>query len=54
VVIGDLVSAQETKAQLADGIASVTYLAERLDGLVGLLTTKLPEDCSQLSVSRSM
>jgi hypothetical protein len=40
VVIGVLVSAQETKARLAVVIASVTYLAERLDALVGILTTR--------------
>ncbi len=38
-----LVGAQETKVRPAVVIASATYLAERPDVLVGILTTRLPE-----------
>jgi len=43
VVVGVLVGAQETKVRPAVVIASATYLAERPDVLVGILTTKLPK-----------
>jgi len=43
VVVGVLVGAQETKVRPAVVIASATYLAERSDVLVGILTTKLPK-----------
>ena len=43
VVVGVLVGAHETKVRPAVVIASATYLAERQDVLVGILTTKLPE-----------
>jgi mRNA interferase MazF len=42
VVVGVLIGAQETKVRPAVVIASATYLAERPDVLVGILTTKLP------------
>ena len=42
MVVGVLVGAQETKVRPAVVIASVRYLAERPDALVGILTTKLP------------
>lgn len=42
VVVGVLVGAQETKVRPAVVVASATYLAERPDVLVGILTTKLP------------
>ena len=42
VVVGVLVGAQETKVRPAVVIASPTYLAERPDAVVGILTTKLP------------
>jgi hypothetical protein len=42
VVVGVLVGAQETKVRPAVVIASVTYLAERPDVVVGILATKLP------------
>lgn len=42
VVVGVLAGAQETKVRPAVVIASATYLAERPDVLVGILTTKLP------------
>jgi len=42
VVVGVLVGAQVTKVRPAVVIASSTYLAERPDVLVGILTTKLP------------
>jgi len=42
VVVGVLVGARETKVRPAVVIASTTYLAERPDVLVGILTTKLP------------
>jgi mRNA interferase MazF len=42
VVVGVLVGAQETKVRPAVVIASATYLAERADAVVGILTTKLP------------
>ena len=42
VVVGVLVGAQETKVRPAVVIASTTYLAERPDAVVGILTTKLP------------
>jgi mRNA-degrading endonuclease toxin of MazEF toxin-antitoxin module len=41
VVVGVLVGAQETKVRPAVVIASPTYLAERPDAVVGILTTKL-------------
>ena len=43
VVVGILAGAQETKVRPAVVIASDTYLAERPDVLVGILTTKLPK-----------
>lgn len=43
VVVGVLVGAQETKVRPAVVIASATYLAERPDALVGILTTKAPK-----------
>jgi mRNA interferase MazF len=43
VVVGILAGAQETKVRPAVVIASATYLAERPDVLVGILTTKLPK-----------
>jgi mRNA interferase MazF len=42
VVVGVLVGAHETKVRPAVVIASDTYLAERPDVLVGILTTKTP------------
>ena len=42
VVVGVLVGALETKVRPAVVIASSTYLVERPDVLVGILTTKLP------------
>ena len=42
VVVGVLVGAHETKVRPAVVIASATYLAERPDAVVGILTTKLP------------
>jgi mRNA interferase MazF len=42
VVVGILVGAHEMKVRSAIVIASATYLAERPDVLVGILTTKLP------------
>jgi mRNA-degrading endonuclease toxin of MazEF toxin-antitoxin module len=42
VVVGVLVGANETKVRPAVVIASETYLAERPDSVVGILTTKLP------------
>lgn len=42
VVVGILVGSHETKVRPAVVIASATYLAERPDVLVGILTTKLP------------
>jgi mRNA interferase MazF len=42
VVVGVLAGAVETKVRPAVVIASSTYLAERPDVLVGILTTKLP------------
>ena len=41
MVVGVLVGAQETKVRPAVVIASATYLAERPDVLVGILTAKL-------------
>ncbi|HLK69358.1 MAG TPA: type II toxin-antitoxin system PemK/MazF family toxin [Bryobacteraceae bacterium] len=43
VVIGVLVGARETKVRPAVVVASATYLIERPDVLVGILTTKLPD-----------
>lgn len=43
MVVGVLVGAQETKVRPAVVIASATYLSERPDVLVGILTTKLPK-----------
>jgi mRNA interferase MazF len=43
VVVGVLVGAQETKVRPAVVIASATYLAERPDAVVGILTTKSPK-----------
>lgn len=42
VVVGVLAGAQQTKVRPAVVIASSTYLVERPDVLVGILTTKLP------------
>lgn len=42
MVVGVLVGAQETKVRPAVVIASVVYLAERPNAVVGILTTKLP------------
>ena len=42
VVVGILVGAVETKVRPAIVIASTTYLAERPDVLVGILTTRTP------------
>jgi hypothetical protein len=42
VVVGLLPGAAETKVRPAVVIASETYLVERPDVLVGILTTKLP------------
>jgi mRNA interferase MazF len=42
VVVGVLAGALETKVRAAVVIASSTYLVERPDVLVGILTTKLP------------
>ena len=42
VVVGVLVGAQESKVRPAVVIASATYLAERPDAVVGILTTKFP------------
>ena len=43
MVVGVLVGAQETKVRPAVIIASVTYVAERPDALVGILTAKFPK-----------
>jgi hypothetical protein len=43
VVVGILAGAQETKVRPAVVIASSTYMAERPDAVVGILTTKLPK-----------
>ena len=43
VVVGVLAGAVETKVRPAVVIASSTYLVERPDVLVGILTTKLPK-----------
>ena len=43
VVVGVLAGALETKVRPAVVIASTTYLVERPDVLVGILTTKLPK-----------
>jgi mRNA interferase MazF len=43
VVVGVLAGALETKVRPAVVIASSTYLVERPDVLVGILTTKLPK-----------
>lgn len=43
VVVGVFIGAHETKVRPAVVIASATYLAERPDVLVGILTTKLPK-----------
>lgn len=43
MVVGIHAGAQETKVRPAVVIASATYLAERPDVLVGILTTKLPK-----------
>jgi mRNA interferase MazF len=45
-VVGVLVGAHETKVRPAVVISSATYLAERPDVLVGILTTKLPRALS--------
>lgn len=42
VVVGVLVGAQETKVRPVVVISSVTYLAERPDAVIGILTTKSP------------
>ena len=41
MVVGVLVGAQETKVRPAVVVASTTYLTERPDVLVGILTTKM-------------
>ena len=46
VVVGMLRGAAETKVRPAVVIASETYLVERPDVLVGILTTKLPRAAS--------
>jgi mRNA interferase MazF len=43
VVVGVLAGALETKVRPAVVIASSTYLVERPDVLVGILTTRLPK-----------
>jgi hypothetical protein len=43
VVVRVLVGALETKVRPAVVIASSTYLLERPDALIGILTTKLPK-----------
>jgi mRNA interferase MazF len=43
VVIGVLAGAQATKVRPAVVISSATYLAERPDVLVGILTTRMPQ-----------
>lgn len=43
VVVGVLAGAVQTKVRPAVVIASSTYLVERPDVLVGILTTKLPK-----------
>lgn len=43
VVVGVFVGARETKVRPAVVIASATYIVERPDVLVGILTTKLPD-----------
>jgi mRNA interferase MazF len=53
VVVGSLEGAVETKVRPAVVIASTTYLAERPDVLVGILTTRVPRppastDCALL------
>ncbi len=45
-MVGVLVGAHETKVRPAVVISSATYLAERPDVLVGILTTKLPRALS--------
>ena len=45
-MVGVLVGAHETKVRPAVVIASATYLAERPDVLVGILTTKFPRALS--------
>ena len=42
-MVGVFVGAQEAKVRPAVVIASATYLTERPDVLVGILTTKLPK-----------
>jgi mRNA-degrading endonuclease toxin of MazEF toxin-antitoxin module len=43
VVVGVLVGALETKVRPAVVIASATYLVERPDVLIGILTTRQPQ-----------
>ena len=43
VVVGVFAGAHETKVRPAVVIASSTYLVERPDVLVGIVTTKLPK-----------
>ena len=50
-VVGVLVGAQETKVRPAVVIASTTYLAERPDAVVGILTTKLPRTPATASMA---
>lgn len=45
-MVGVLVGAHETKVRPAVVIASATYLAERPDVLVGILTAKFPRALS--------
>ena len=53
VVVGVLVGANETKVRPAVVIASATYLAERPDAVVGILTTKLPKPPAPRTTSYS-
>ena len=48
VVIGMLPGAAETKVRPAVVISSETYLVERPDVLVGILTTKLPRKATSM------
>lgn len=42
-MVGVIAGANETKVRPAVVIANATYLAERPDAVVGILTTKLPK-----------
>jgi len=48
IVVGVMPGALETKVRPGIVIASDTYLAERPDVMVGILTTKLPRPVTQL------